>query len=803
MMPDQPLSSDTACPLATPSSTRPAWRYAAVTGAGLMMAGVLLTAAGLRAEDPREPPSPNRSVDHLLDTTSVWTVRLNFTAEQWAAMEPAMGPGFPGGPPAGPGPFGPPGPFGGPPGERGPAIDFGPGTFIAPVFVSQGDTNQDARLSEEEFGELARRWFAQWDTNDAGILTAEAIRDGLNATITPPGGPGGFGGGSPRGPGPAVSFQAPEGRRNGIAGVMGIDFPWVLADLDFEGQDFPRVSVRYKGNGTFLQSRGSLKRSFKVDLNEKQAGRKLCGMSTLNFHSNVSDGSWMNEVLSYRLFRDAGVPAPRTAYARVYLTVPGKFDGEYVGLYSLVENIDKNFAVDRFGTKKGAIFKPVPARLFEDLGNDWEDYQQAYDAKTPVSDEETRRVISFCKLVSHADDDQFARKLESYLDLDQFARFMAITTWLSTMDSLLATGQNFYVYLHPQTRKFQFIPWDLDHSFGQFYPIGTQQGRENLSIHRPWAGENRFLERVFAVKKFKRMYETHLREFSKTICRPERIERQVDELAAVLRPAVGEESQEKLARFDTLVADEAVGAMGWGSGPPVSPPAASAAPGFGPPPASGFGPPPGGSFGPPPGSFGAPPGSFGPPPGSFGPGLLGPPPGSFGPVPGLFGQPVKPVRGFVESRAKSVDDQLAGRAEGTVVAPFGGGGPPPSAQPGRVGAGVPAGFGPGMFLGPPLTAELDEDQDGQVTREEFEQGFQRWFHAWDTDETGVLSEQQLRAGLNEMLMPRPGETPFGRGWGPPGAPPGGFGFGPPGRFPGGFGSGLPGMIPPSPPTEKE
>jgi len=33
----------------------------------------------------------------------------------------------------------------------------------------------------------------------------------------------------------------------------------------------------------------------------------------------------MNEVFVTRLFRDAGVPAPRTAYARVFVTVPGKF----------------------------------------------------------------------------------------------------------------------------------------------------------------------------------------------------------------------------------------------------------------------------------------------------------------------------------------------------------------------------------------------------------------------------------------------------------------------------------------------
>jgi hypothetical protein len=111
-----------------------------------------------------------------------------------------------------------------------------------------------------------------------------------------------------------------------------------------------------------------LKRSLKVDLNDGMPGRNLDGVTKLNLHNNVTDASWMNEVLSYRLFRDAGVPAPRTSYAELFLTVPGKHDHEHVGLYSLVENVDNRFALDRFGTKKGAILKPVTRQPFEDLG---------------------------------------------------------------------------------------------------------------------------------------------------------------------------------------------------------------------------------------------------------------------------------------------------------------------------------------------------------------------------------------------------------------------------------------------------
>jgi spore coat protein CotH len=131
------------------------------------------------------------------------------------------------------------------------------------------------------------------------------------------------------------------------------------------------------------------------------------------------------------------------------------------------------------------------------LGDDWKNYNQTYDPKTELTPEQKQRIIAFCKLVTKADDAEFAARLGEYLDLDEFARFMAVTVWLSTMDSILGMGQNFYVYLHPKTHKFQFMPWDLDHSFGQFGMTGSQEQRENLSIHRPWRGEVRFLERVF------------------------------------------------------------------------------------------------------------------------------------------------------------------------------------------------------------------------------------------------------------------------------------------------------------------
>ncbi len=550
----------------------------------------------LSAEEKSQPAEgvaglPKKS-EKLFELTKIWTVHLKFTPEQWTAMEPKSGApgGFGGGP-------GGPGGAGGPP-------RFQPSMLLAPGFLQAGDCNADGQLTAAEFQSLGEKWFRVWDKEKTGQVTAEQLRAGLNTTFAPP---EGATGGPPRGGGgPPLLGQ--EGQRNGLASALGIVFPEVHADLEFEGQWLRDVAVRYKGNGTFMQARSGLKRSLKIDLNEFSKGQKIAGRTTLNLHSNVTDAGWMNEVLSYRLYRDAGVPAPRTAYARVYVTVPGKHERQYLGLYSLVENPDKDFAEYNFETKKGAMFKPVTPSLFTDLGDAWSKYKQIYDAKDEVSTDDAQRVMDFARLVTKAEDAEFAAKLGDYMDLDAAARYFAVTVWLATMDSILSVGQNYYLYLHPKTRRFQLLPWDLDHSFGQF--MGGE-ANARLDIHQPWRGENRFLTRLFKVAAFKQLYLAKLSEFNATLFAPERLAAQVDALAAVLRPAVGEESKEKLANFDRVAAGEAPqaaaggesGGMGdMGAGKPIKPfaklraefvrgqltgkavetPAAAAGPGFGP-----------------------------------------------------------------------------------------------------------------------------------------------------------------------------------------------------------------------------
>jgi hypothetical protein len=351
---------------------------------------------------------------------------------------------------------------------------------------------------------------------------------------------------------PGTVLPEGESPRNGLAARRGIIFDEARGDLEIEGREFRDVSVRHKGNGTYFASAGTLKISLKVDLNEHVANQNLAGQTTLNFHSCVRDPGFMNEALAYRFYNLAGVPAPRVTYARVYLTVPGRHDRRYVGLFSVVEDIDAGFMRDRFPPGGGAIFKPASGLLLANQGTEWSAYQQRYDPKTALTEAQKNRMLEIIAFVNNASPEQFAARLGDYLDLELTAAYFATAVWLVNMDSPLHTGQNHYLYLRPDTLKLVYLPWDQDESWGQV--VGTQAIRNNLSINTPWLRANPVLQRIFAAESFRKFYLLKLAELTLNHGRPEQIAAQVDELAALIRPAIKEESAHALEQFELAVA---------------------------------------------------------------------------------------------------------------------------------------------------------------------------------------------------------------------------------------------------------
>ncbi len=358
--------------------------------------------------------------------------------------------------------------------------------------------------------------------------------------------------------GPAKPADTPRGKpADSHRNLTGLDFPWVHADLSEDGVTYRQVGLRYKGNGSYMNSLAVLKRSLKVEFDHYDGGLRYHGLKTLHLNAGDMDPTKAREVLAYAVYHAAGVPAPRTAFAEVTLTVPGKYDHERLGLFTVVEQVDKTFLREHFKDGKGLLMKPLAVRDLEYLGDDWAAYKDLYQPKHDPSAREARRFIELARLVNQADDAHFQKEIGTYLDVEEFLRFAAASALIVNFDNFFALGHNYYIYQDPETGKFVFIPWDLDLAFGGYILFGPPGRQADLSLTHPYPGQCKLMDRLMAVPEARERYRQVLKELSATCFAEGRLVEDLDAVenatGAVLdreKKAAKKRGEGELAAFD-------------------------------------------------------------------------------------------------------------------------------------------------------------------------------------------------------------------------------------------------------------
>lgn len=333
-------------------------------------------------------------------------------------------------------------------------------------------------------------------------------------------------------------------RRNNF----GVDLPWAKATVTVGGDTFADVGIRYKGNGTLFDAARTAKKSFQIDLDRFGGKGRFRKSKTINLHCGVADPSKYREALGYALYRAAGVAAPRTSFAEVSLTVPGTHDNVLLGLYVVVEEIDKPFLRDRFGSDKGLLMKPEGLREIEYRGSDWSKYKAQYRPQWEATPDEVRRIAAFARLVHKADDATFRQEIASYLDIDEYLRFLATTTFIANVDSFFALGHNYYLYLHPKSGRLHLVPWDLDRAFANLPFFGSNEQKMDLSIVRPYAGAHRLTDRVMAMPGMAQRYQALFKDLTSTCFAKDRLLADIATAEAALKDAMARDAQVALAR---------------------------------------------------------------------------------------------------------------------------------------------------------------------------------------------------------------------------------------------------------------
>lgn len=286
---------------------------------------------------------------------------------------------------------------------------------------------------------------------------------------TGPGGSGGPGPGGPGGPGPGP----------GPGSRAAADPVWVPITVRHDGLVWTHVGMRYKGNSSLRGAWSSCikKLSFRLDFDQFEEqfpgvlDQRFFGFKKMTFSNGYKDASLIRDKLAGDIFRRAGIPAARGAFAAVYATI-GTAKPVYLGLYSMVEDPSNRLLDSQFDDDDGNLYKPEsrwgPDTTASTLEADFE-------KKTNKGEGDWGDVAAVLEALHSAtresDPPSWRSKLEQHLDVPRYVRWLAVNQAMVNWDTYGCMPHNYYLYADPSDAttaapngRFTWIPWDLNES---------------------------------------------------------------------------------------------------------------------------------------------------------------------------------------------------------------------------------------------------------------------------------------------------------------------------------------------------
>ena len=227
-------------------------------------------------------------------------------------------------------------------------------------------------------------------------------------------------------------------------------------DMRWRDQTVRGIGIRSRGTG----SRSGIKPGLRVDFDRYTGNQTFLTLKSFILRNNTQDASNMRERLSMLLFRRIGVPASREAHTRLYV------NNRYVGVYTIVESVDKSFLKRTFNEDTGYLYKydyPGYAYYFEDRGSNFDTYVPLpFKPETHEDDPRPEFVNQLVQTVNQTSDANFRSAIAEYMDLRNFIKHVAVETFLADYDDFLGDFgmNNFYIYRFQDRKLFALIAWD-------------------------------------------------------------------------------------------------------------------------------------------------------------------------------------------------------------------------------------------------------------------------------------------------------------------------------------------------------
>lgn len=230
--------------------------------------------------------------------------------------------------------------------------------------------------------------------------------------------------------------------------------PYEYTEADFKFIPQSGTEVELTGVGIRLKSGSSYeplagKAAFKVRFDKYDEYLKLYGLKNLTLNNMVEDASMMHESLAYRIFREAGVYAPRTGYAWV------KVNGADYGLYVVVEKYDDVFAEEYFDSTQ---------HIYEGSGKDLQTGLVSQFEVDEGDELDTSDLENLISAVNDSSADEWYTTVSAVADLTEMARMWAIEDSINHFDGYTMARNNYFLH-SDENSKFSMLPWGADRAF--------------------------------------------------------------------------------------------------------------------------------------------------------------------------------------------------------------------------------------------------------------------------------------------------------------------------------------------------
>lgn len=259
------------------------------------------------------------------------------------------------------------------------------------------------------------------------------------------------------------------------------------ADVVWNDITVRNVGIRSRGLG----SRSATKPGLRVDFDRYTSRQTFLGLKSFVLDNLVQDSSGIRETTAMRFFARMNLHAPREAHVKLYI------NGEYAGLYGLIESIDKDMLARSFGTigddtqNDGHLYEYnfINPWRFDYIGSGLEPYKTRFSPKTHESENDEqlyRRIEEVVRLANELPSSRYLSDLDPKLDLRYFIRYVAVQNFLGENDGFVGYDgmNNFYFYRKENSEQHVFISWDEDNAFwGPEFDLTTRH-EENVLMRK-------------------------------------------------------------------------------------------------------------------------------------------------------------------------------------------------------------------------------------------------------------------------------------------------------------------------------